>query len=191
MADEFIPYPQAQDDPNEYAFTPAELAEIERHVAKYPERQAAVMPALWIAQEKWGWLPQKAIQLVADTLGLSYAHVYGVATFYTMYLKENRAPNLIEVCTCFGCHISGGQACYDKLKARLKVDAHGISADRRFYLREAECLGSCDTSPVIQVNNRRLVHNVDDTKMEWMIEKLTKGEEIPYERIPLKDQSAI
>jgi len=69
----------------EFSFSPEEIQEIEGHVAKYPgektAKKSAVMPALWIAQEKFGWLSNEAIKLVATTLDLPYAHVYGVASF--------------------------------------------------------------------------------------------------------------
>ncbi len=189
MADEFVPYPEAQNDPNTYEWTDEERQQIEKHIAKYPEKRSAIMPLLWMAQEKWGWLPQKAIQLVADTLDESYAHVYGVSTFYTMYLKENKAPNLIEICTCFSCTVTGGPECYEKIKQRLDCDENGVSADGKYYVREAECLGSCDTAPMGQINNRRYVHNIDDDKIEEIIATLDKGEELPYHQIPLVDQS--
>lgn len=189
MATGEIGYPVAQDDPNEYSFTPEERAEVERHAAKYPSRRSAVMPALWIAQEKYGWLPQKVIQLVADTIGESYAHVYGVATFYTMYLKEKPGKHLIEVCTCFGCSVTGGPEFYEFLREKLNVDEKGVSPDGEFWLREAECLGACDTAPMAQINNRRYVHKLTPEKADQLLETLRNGEEPPYEPIPLQDQS--
>jgi NADH-quinone oxidoreductase subunit E len=191
MAEHKVEYPEKQLDSNVYEFTSEELALIEKHVSKYPTRQSAVMPALWIAQEKWGWLPQGAIQLVADTLGLSFAHVYGVATFYTMYLKENRAKYLLEICTCFTCGVCEGQELYEYAKEYLKVDENGVSADKLFYLREAECLGACDTAPVLQFQNRTIVHKVDKNLLEKVIENARKGEFPKYEPVPLYDQSIL
>ncbi len=191
MADHKVEYPQKQSDSNVYEFTAEELALIEKHASKYPSRQSAVMPALWIAQEKWNWLPQGAIQLVADTLGLSFAHVYGVATFYTMYLKENRAKYLLEICTCFTCGVCEGQELYDYAKQYLKVDENGVSADKMFYLREAECLGACDTAPVLQFHNRTIVHKLDKNKLEQIIENARKGELPKYEAVPLYNQSIL
>lgn len=191
MAHGKLEYPTAQEDPNEYSFTPEELAEIQRHVAKYPEKRSAVMPALWIAQQKWGWLPQKAILLVADTLGLSYAHVYGVATFYTMYLKENKGKHLIEVCTCFTCGVCGGDDLFQAIKARYNATDDGITPDGKFYFREAECLGACDTAVAGQINNRNIVHNLTVEKLSAILDQLARGEEIPFESVPLADQKAI
>jgi NADH-quinone oxidoreductase subunit E len=191
MAEQEIEYPKKQEDSTVYEFTPEELALIEKHVSKYPTRQSAVMPALWIAQEKWGWLPQGAIQLVADTLGLSFAHVYGVATFYTMYLKEYRAKYLVEICTCFTCGICEGQELYEYAKEYLKVDENGVSPDKMFYLREAECLGACDTAPVLQFNNRTIVHKLNKSKLEQLFENVRKGILPQYEPVPLYDQTVL
>ena len=174
-----------------YVFTPEELAEIQRHVAKYPDRHSAIMPALWIAQEKFGWLSEEAMQLVAATLDVPYARVYGVATFYTMYFTKKVPKHLIEVCTCFTCGICGGKEMKEVVDEYLKTDENGVSADGLFWTRDAECLGACDTAPVAQINNRRYVHNLTKEKVIDAIEKLRRGEEIPYERIPLKNQAAI
>jgi len=188
MADTFIPYPEAQDDDTVYSWSAEELAEIERHKAKYPEQQSAVMPLLWMAQEKWGWLPQGAMQLVADSLDMSFADVYGVATFYTMYLKENKAKHLVEVCTCFTCGVTSGPEVFEKLKAKFNADEHGVSQDGQFYFREAECLGACDSAPVAQLDNRRLVFNASVEKMVAALAYLSRGEAYPLESVPLANQ---
>ena len=175
----------------EYTFTAAEKKAIQGHVEKYPERRSAVMPALWIAQEKFGWLSNEAIRLVAETLDLPYSHVYGVASFYTMYLKEEIAPNLVEVCTCFSCGEVGGPEIFSFLKEHLEVDEKGRSKDGTVWVRQAECLGACDTAPMCQVNNRRYVHHLTEEKVKDLVASLRKGEDIPYEKIPLSDQQVI
>lgn len=188
MAGNSIAYPQPQHDGKVYEWTAEERALIDKHIAKYPDRKSAVMPSLWIAQEKWGWLPQGAIQLVADTLQMSFAQVWGVATFYTMYLKENKAPNLLEVCTCFACGECGGRELYEETCKKLGVDDHGISADGKLYVREAECLGACDSAPVVQINNRPLRYNVNAAMMEQIVDGLRQGKKFEFESVPLSKQ---
>lgn len=168
-----------------YVFTADDLQKIQHHVAKYPDRHSAIMPALWIAQERFGWLSPEAMQLVAATLDVPYARVYGVATFYTMYFTKAVPQHLIEVCTCFTCHECNGPKMYNFVNQYLEVDDRGVSKDGKFWTREAECLGACDTAPVAQITNRRYVHNLDEEKMVATIERLRKGEEIPYEPVPL------
>jgi NADH-quinone oxidoreductase subunit E len=188
MAHGPIEYPTAQQDDAVYSFTPEEIVAIQKHVAKYPTRESAVMPALWIAQEKWGWLPQGAIRLVADTLGMSFAQVYGVATFYTMYLKENKGKHLVEVCTCFTCGECGGRELYQATLERLNCNEDGVSADGQYYVREAECLGACDTAPVVQLNNRRMRFNVDEAAMAQILEELKANPNPAFVSVPLAQQ---
>ena len=173
----------------EYQFTDAELAEIEQHKAKYPSVKSAVMPALWIAQNKWGWLSSGAIQLVAETLQLSYAHVYGVATFYTMYFKKPVPKYVFDVCTCFACGEMGGDEALTAAKAYTKCDANGYSEDGLFYFRAAECLGACDTGPVAQVTNRHYLHQVTPDSIKATIDDLREDKTLSYVQIPLTDQS--
>lgn len=175
----------------EYTFTEAEKQEIQRHVAKYPDRNSAVMPALWIAQEKFGWLSKDAIQLVADTLQMSFAQVYGVATFYTMYFKKPMPRFVFDICTCFTCGECGGNEVYKHAKAVLKCDAEGYSEDKQFFVRHAECLGACDTAPVAQVTNRHYVHNLSNEKIDQLIADLRGGKMPQFVSIPLIDQSRI
>ena len=175
----------------EYVFTEAEVAEIQRHVAKYPDKQSAIMPALWIAQEKFGWLSLEAMKLVAATLEEPYALVYGVASFYTMYFKEKVPKHLIEVCTCFSCGEIGGREIMDYVKEKIGADERGFGKDGHIWCRAAECLGACDTGPMAQITNRRYVHNLTPEKVDDLIDKLNRDEEIPYERIPLNDQRTI
>lgn len=192
MAAESTAYPAPTHDQRavDYTFTPAEITEIQKHVAKYPDKMSAVMPALWIAQEKFGVLSTGAIQLVADTLGLSFAHVFGVASFYTMYLKQGVPAekfHLVEVCTCFTCGECGGRELYAYAQKMLNTDASGMSADKRFYLREAECLGACDTPNVVQVDNRRLCFNVTEQKLASIVEGLKADRQPAFESVPVRE----
>jgi NADH-quinone oxidoreductase subunit E len=187
------PYHVAENgtDHTEYAFSEAELQEIKAHIAKYPDPKSAVMPTLWIAQRKFGWLSKGAIQLVADTLNLSYAHVYGVASFYTMYYKKPVPKYVFDVCTCFACGELGGD---ETLKAAMdytQCDKDGFSADGHFYFRHAECLGACDTGPVCQITNQHYVHSLDKDKIIGVIDDLRRGVEPSFVSIPLTDQSKI
>lgn len=172
-----------------FEFSEKELTDIQAHVAKYPEARSAVMPALWMAQEKFGWLSPDAIRLVATTLSLPYSHVYGVASFYTMYFKEKVPQHLIEVCTCFSCSVTGGPEMLDFVRNRIEADAKGIGKEGTIWCRAAECLGACDTAPVAQITNRRYVHNLTEESMGQLIDRLNQGEEIEFSSVPLKDQT--
>ena len=175
-----------------FQFSAEEKDKIQDHVAKYPDPKSAVMPALWIAQEKFGWLSNGALKLVAEELKLPYAHVYGVASFYTMYLKKDAPEFLIDICTCFTCGMCGGEEVYQSAKEHLSVDENGFSKDGKFWVRHAECLGACDTAPVAQVANQRIVHNLDPEKFKNMVAEIKKNGKLPaYEPVPPIDQSMV
>ncbi len=176
---------------NPLSFSEEEKAEIQQHVAKYPDRKSAIMPALWIAQEKYGWLSEEVMRLVAETLNVPYALTYGVASFYTMYFKKKVPKHLIEICTCFTCSITGGPELYEYTKEAIEADERGFAKDGKVWVREAECLGACDTAPVCQITNRRYAHHLTKEKLDDIISKLRNDEEITYEQVPLYDQSKI
>lgn len=176
---------------DKFEFSEEEMAEVQKHLAKYPDPKSAVMPVLWMAQNKYGWLSSGALELVATTLNLSYAHVYGVATFYTMYYKKPVPKYVFDVCTCFACGELGGDDCLDAAKSYTNCDAKGFSEDGLFYFRTAECLGACDTGPVAQVTNRHYIHNVTPDSIKKVIDDLRADKGLTYHQIPLKDQSKI
>jgi NADH-quinone oxidoreductase subunit E len=172
----------------QYTFTDAEVQEIKRYMAKYPDPKSAVMPALWIAQEKFGWLSEGAMRLVAETIDMPYAQVYGVASFYTMYFKEQVPKHLIEVCTCFSCYVTGGPEIYQYVREKIGADDRGFGQEGHIWVREAECLGACDSAPMCQLTNRHYVHHLTEAKVDDLIAKLSQDEPIAYEQVPLYDQ---
>jgi NADH-quinone oxidoreductase subunit E len=174
-----------------FKFTEEELIDIRGHQGKYPSIRSAVMPVLWMAQNKFGWLSKEAIQLVADTLDLSFAHVYGVASFYTMYFKQRVPKYVLDVCTCFACGEMGGDEVLKFAKEYTGCDDHGYSQDGLFFFRHAECLGACDTGPVAQVTNRHYAHNLTKESMRDLIDGIRAGREPSFVSIPLIDQSKI
>lgn len=174
-----------------FQFTEEELIEIRGHQGKYPSIRSAVMPVLWMAQNKYGWLSKEAIQLVADTLDLSFAHVYGVASFYTMYFKQRVPKYVLDVCTCFACGELGGDEVLKFAKEYTGCDENGYSKDGLFFFRYAECLGACDTGPVAQVTNRHYVHNLTKDSMKDLIDNIRVGRAPSFVSVPLIDQSKL
>jgi NADH-quinone oxidoreductase subunit E len=120
--------------------------------ARYPEAQAACLPALWIAQEELGYVPDEVIPLVARELGLSEAHVYGVATFYTMYLRQKPGRFLIQLCTNVSCWANGAYDLLAHLEERLRIKRGETTPDGLFTLLEVECLAACGQAPMMLVN---------------------------------------
>ena len=144
----------AAEQPQNFAFSPENAEWAQGQIAKYPEgRQAsAVIPLLWRAQEQnGGWLPQKAIEAVADQLGMPHIRVLEVATFYTMFALEPVGRHWIQVCGTVPCHCCGAVELKEMLQARLGPSGH-VSADGNFSWLEVECLGACCNAPMVQIN---------------------------------------
>lgn len=134
------------------AFSPEELAQVEKYKANYPEPKAAIMRVLWMAQEKWGWLSEDVMRYVADLLNLSYAHVLGVATFYTMYFKKPMGKHHVQVCTNVSCMLRGGDEIFQALKEKYCLGHNERSADGLLSLEEVECMGACGGAPMMAIN---------------------------------------
>ncbi len=122
-------------------------------LARYPTAQAALLPLLWLCQEKWGWISPGVTTAVADRLGLAPAYVEGVTSFYTMYLRRPPGRYLLQVCTTLSCQLCGAGSLVEHLKERLGIDFGETTEDGRFTLVDVQCLGACGEGPVIQINN--------------------------------------
>jgi NADH-quinone oxidoreductase subunit E len=144
----------ASEQPQSFAFTPENAEWAKHQIAKYPEgRQAsAVIPLLWRAQEQnGGWLPQKAIETVAEELGMPKIRVLEVATFYTMFALEPVGRFWIQLCGTVPCDSCGARELKAMLEKRLGPPGH-VSADGNFSWLEVECLGACCNAPMVQIN---------------------------------------
>jgi NADH-quinone oxidoreductase subunit E len=140
--------------PKEFAFTAANAAWAKQQIAKYPEgRQAsAVIPLLWRAQEQaGGWLPQKAIEHVAEILGMARIRVLEVATFYTMFNLEPVGKFHVQLCTTTPCMLRGSDALRSICQRRIGEQNH-VTVDGKFSWLEVECLGACVNAPAAQIN---------------------------------------
>ena len=143
-----------KDQPDSFAFTPANQAWAEAQITKYPEgRQAsAIIPLLWRAQEQEGWLTRPAIEHVSDMLGLAYIRGLEVASFYFMFqLQPVGSVAHIQICGTLSCMICGAEdlvaVCREKISKKPQV----ISADGKFSWEEVECLGACTNAPMAQI----------------------------------------
>jgi NADH-quinone oxidoreductase E subunit len=152
-------------------FDDGTLREYEAIVAKYPSKRAAIMPVLWLAQEKFGWLSVDVQQYVADLMGFPIAWVSGVASFYTMYYKKPVGRHHVQVCTNVSCLLRGADEIVECIAERLGIGLGETTPDKKFTLDEVECLGSCDTAPMMQVNDD-YHENLDPRSTLELIEQL-------------------
>ncbi len=141
------------------ALSPEARAELERLFSRYPTREASVIPALWLVQREFGWVPAEAITLVADLCGVSPAHVYSVVSFYTMFHRRPRGRFHLQLCTNLSCQLRGAEHLLDCLREKLGIDPGETTADGLFSLEEVECLAACELAPVLQVTETRRAEN--------------------------------
>lgn len=171
-------------------WTDDERASVDTWVAQYPTADGAVMKVLWLAQEKFGWLPPEVIRFVADTLEIPYAKVHGVATFYTQYYKEKMGTYVLDVCTCFSCQLCGGYDILHYLEERLGITKGETTPDGLFSIQEVECLGACGSAPMLQVTNGPYVHNLTPEKCDRLLESLRAGKLPAFESVTLPQDEA-
>ncbi|HVY45222.1 MAG TPA: NADH-quinone oxidoreductase subunit NuoE [Minicystis sp.] len=154
-----------------FALTPEREKEIERILARYPNRQAALIPVLHVVQEQKGWIDDDAIEHVAALLGISGAHVKGVVTFYTLFNQHPVGEHQVWVCRTLSCALRGAEGILKHCEKRLGVHVGGTTADGKVTLRTAECLASCGTAPMMQVD-KDYYENLTPEAVDEIFEKL-------------------
>lgn len=132
-------------------FSAGARAKIDRIVARYPRRQAALLPVLHLAQEEFGHLSVPVQTLVATELGVPATLVREVSTFYEMFHEHPEGQCHVEVCTNIACHLLGADRLVEHIESRLGIKVGHQTTDGVFGLAEAECLASCGSGPMIRV----------------------------------------
>ena len=165
------------DQPESFAFTPANQAWAEAQIKKYPEgrQQSAIIPLLWRAQEQEGWLTRPAIEGVAEMLGIAYIRALEVATFYFMFqLQPVGSVAHVQVCGTLSCMICGAEDLIGVCKEKIADKAHDLSADGTFSWEEVECLGSCSNAPMVQIG-KDYYEDLTAEKFAWILDELAAG----------------
>src|SRR5687767_12413442 len=127
---------------------------IQEVAAQYPDRRSATLPALRLAQEKYGWLPPEAFREVGDALGYTPAYCQAVASFYDMYHLEPVGRHMVEVCTNISCALVGAQQVLEAFEEELGIRAGETTEDGSVTLRTLECAGGCGWATVVSVDHR-------------------------------------
>jgi NADH-quinone oxidoreductase E subunit len=150
--------------------------EIQELRALYPPgSRSAVMPALRIAQERYGWLPPEALREVADALDVTPAYCESIASFYDQYHLAPVGRHLVEVCTNVSCAVVGAQQVLEAFESELDCHAGETSADGEVTLRAIECLGGCGWATVVSVDNEYRLHvKADDVPA--LVEELKRAD---------------
>lgn len=138
--------------------------------SRYPVARSAVMPALYIAQQEEGFLTQEGLQAVAEAIGMTVNDVESVATFYTMYYQQPQGRKQIKVCNSISCYLRGCDRLVQQLEERLGIKAGETTPDGNYTLRTVECLASCGTAPVLQINDE-FVENVTPDMLDALVDE--------------------
>jgi NADH-quinone oxidoreductase E subunit len=141
--------------PHVPVFTGARRAELDELLTRYPQKMAALLPALWIVQEERGWVSSDAMAEVAQVLDLTPAYVKGVVSFYTMYHQHPVGQHFIQVCTTSPCNVCGAEDVVNAFLKHTGCEELGVtSADGKYTVIEVECLGACGFATPVMVNEK-------------------------------------
>jgi NADH-quinone oxidoreductase subunit E len=154
-------------------FPPEARERIERILQRYPTKQAALLPVLWVAQETWGWISREAAEEVARVLELPPSHVDGVLTFYTMYHLQPVGKHLLQICTSISCHLAGAGRLIDHCRRRLGIDLEETTPDGKFTMVEVECIAGCDKAPSVMVNDL-YYEPMDERRLDGLLDQLAR-----------------
>ena len=152
-------------------FSPDTLKKFEETVNRYPKKEAAMLPVLCLAQQEFGHLGEEAIAYVAKILQQPPARVHGVVSFYTMLNMKPVGRHHIQVCRTLPCALRGAEKITGFIKQKLGIELGQTTSDRRFTLSEVECLASCGTAPMMQINDD-YYENLTEAKVTEILESL-------------------
>jgi NADH-quinone oxidoreductase E subunit len=154
-------------------FVGAARTELDTILSRYPTKQAALLPALWMLQDARGWVSEKGIEEVAQVLSLTPAYIKGVVSFYTMYHQHPVGRHFVQVCTTTPCNVCGAE---DVVRSFLEHTGCGdlglTSADGRFTVIEVECLGACGFATPVMINNA-FIESVTPESVPRILSELT------------------
>ncbi|OGQ06293.1 MAG: NADH-quinone oxidoreductase subunit E [Deltaproteobacteria bacterium RIFCSPLOWO2_01_44_7] len=154
-----------------FEFIPENKRKFEEYLKRYPQKKAVLLPALWLVQEQQGWISPESMEYLAKLLDLSHAYIYETVTFYTMYNKKPIGKHHIQVCNSVCCWLRGSQETVEQIKKKLNIEVGETTTDKRFHLSTVECLGSCGTAPMMQINND-YYEDLTEAKIDKILKEL-------------------
>jgi NADH-quinone oxidoreductase E subunit len=147
-------------------FSAETYRKFEETIARYPRKEAAMLPVLYLAQQEFGFLGQEAIEYVAQLMGQSPATVQGVVSFYTMLYTKPIGRHHIQICRTLPCALRGAEKLTSFIRKTLGIEVGQTTTDGRFTLSEVECLASCGTAPMMQINGDYYENLTDEKVLE-------------------------
>ena len=152
----------------------SKIIQLKQH---YPQAKSALLPALHLAQQEHdGWLSDEVMAEVAETMELPPAEVRSVASFYTMFNRQPVGKHLIQICTNLSCSLLGAEHIVEHIKRQLGIVVGETTPDGLFTLLEVECLGSCGTAPMMQIDDV-YYENLTVERVDEILHNLAEGKE--------------
>tara|TARA_Y100000294_G_C8399068_1_gene274013 strand:- start:206 stop:670 length:465 start_codon:yes stop_codon:yes gene_type:complete len=145
--------------------------EISAEISKFPEKKAALLPALHIAQKEEGWISKETMEEIASTLEIKPIEVMEVVSFYTMFNMKPVGKYHLQVCTNLSCSLLNSRHMVNYLQDKLGIKTGQTTEDNKYTLSTVECLGSCGTAPMMQVNDE-FHENLTKEKIDALLKKL-------------------
>ena len=142
-----------QNTPTQTADLEIDEEDLQKNLESIPPGQEGVLPALISVQEMYGYLPEQALEIVADEFDTPLADVLGVATFYSHFSLEPQGEHTIRVCTGTACHVNGADDVTERLMSGLNVKPGEVTEDNQFTLTTVRCVGACGLAPVVMVDD--------------------------------------
>lgn len=141
---------------------------VKKELARYETKHSAIIPSLFRVQQEKGWVQPEAVPYLSKLMGLPESHINEVLYFYTMFNKQPVGKLHVQVCTNISCSMNGSREMMNAICKHYGVEEGQVSRDGKVCVTRAECLGSCDTAPMMQVNDKYL----ENLNSEKAIQKL-------------------
>jgi len=155
----------------EVQFSEQELQTIENLKTRYLKPDSVILEVLYLLQEKYGYITREGMKYAADLLGITEEHVLGVVTFYSMFNTQPVGKYHLQVCRNVSCMLKGAYSLLKKIESELNIKKGETTPDGLFTISEVECLGSCGTAPVIQINED-YYEDLNEEKVTQIIKEL-------------------
>lgn len=137
----------------------------------YPNREAAMLPILHILQGEFGYASDEVMKLTAELTGVPQIRVYNVVSFYTLFKRKPTGKYLLQVCRTLSCSLMGAEGLLKTLQEKLGIEEGETTRDGKFTLMAVECLASCGTAPVMQINED-YYENLTPAKLDQILDSL-------------------
>jgi len=152
-------------------FSQSAKQKLEEILSHYPTKTASALPAVYLAQEEFGYIDEEVFECVAKLLDIPPVFLKNTISFYTMFRKKETGKYLIQVCSTLSCSLMGSEHIVEYIKKKLNINVGETTQDKKFTLVKVECLGSCGTAPMMQINDD-YYENLTEEKIDDILDKL-------------------